>query len=52
MHLGGERALDLAGYAHYLSLGGKPHVHLYADVPLWLKRLPTKTQFVVHNRVL
>ena len=24
VHLGGESALDLAGHAHYLSLGGKP----------------------------
>lgn len=52
VHLGGESALDLAGYAHYLSLGNKPRVHLYGDVPSWLKRLPTKTQFVVHSRLL
>lgn len=52
VHLGGESALDLAGYAHYLSLGNKPRVHLYGDVPSWLKRLPVNTQFVVHSRLL
>ena len=52
VHLGGESALDLAGYAHYLSLGNKPRVHLYGDVPSWLKRLPANTQFVVHSRLL
>lgn len=52
VHLGGESALDLAGYAHYLSLGNKPRVHLYGDAPSWLKRLPAKTQFVVHSRLL
>ena len=52
VHLGGESALDLAGYAHYLSLGDKPHVHLYGDVPSWLKRLPTRTQFVIHSHLL
>ena len=50
MHLGGESALDLAGYAHYLPFEGKPSIHLYGDVPSWLKRLPTKAQFVIHNR--
>lgn len=52
VHLGGESALDLAGYAHSLSLGTKPRVHLYGDVPSWLKRLPAKMQLVVHSRLL
>ena len=52
VHLGGESALDLAGYAHYLSLGNKPRVHLYGNVPSWIKRLPGNTQFILHNRRL
>ena len=52
VHLGGESALDLAGYAHYLSLGHRRRVHLYGDVPSWLDRLPTETEFVVHGRNL
>jgi hypothetical protein len=51
-HLGGESALDLAGYAHYLSLGGRRRVHVYGDVPSWLRRLPTATELVVHRRTL
>ena len=51
-HLGGKSALDLAGYAHYLTLGGASQVHFYGDVPPWLKRLPTQTSIVVHRRTL
>ena len=52
VHLGGENALDVAGYAHYLSLGGRSRIHLYGDVPSWLKRLPIRTQVVVRRRKL
>ena len=52
VHLGGESALALAGYAHYVALGHAPHAHVYGDVPAWLRRLPTRTQFVVHRRTL
>jgi hypothetical protein len=51
-HLGGESALDLAGYAHYLSLGGPRRVHVYGDVPSWLHRMPSSTEFIVHGRTL
>ena len=49
VHLGGESALELAGYSHYLRLGGPQNVHFYGDVPAWLKRLPTNTKIVVHR---
>ncbi len=52
VHLGGESALDLAGYYHYLSFGGPPRVHFYGKVPAWLKRLPTRTKIVVHGDAL
>ena len=52
VHLGGESALDLAGYAHYLSLGGTPRVQYHGDVPSWLKRLPLRTKIVVRRRTL
>ena len=52
VHLGGESALGLAGFSHYLSLGHVSRVHAYGDVPSWLRRLPTRTQFVVHRRAL
>ena len=37
VHLGGESALNLAGYTHYLSLGGIPFIHLYGPVPSWVE---------------
>lgn len=52
VHLGGVSALDLAGFSHYLHLGGKPRIHLYGDIPTWLKRLPMDAQIVVHRRSL
>ncbi len=52
VHLGGVSALDLAGHAHYLHLGGTPRVHLYGDIPTWLKRLPMDAQIVMHRRTL
>lgn len=52
VHLGGVSALDLAGHAHYLHLGGTPRVHFYGDVPTWLKRLPSDAHMVVHRRTL
>ena len=52
VHLGGESALDMAGYAHYLSLGGRSRVQFYGEVPSWLKRLPMQTDIVVRRRTL
>ena len=52
VHLGGESALDIAGYAHFLSLGGQPRVHFYGDVPSWLRRMPMQTQVVVRQCTL
>ena len=52
VHLGGESALDMAGYAHYLSLGGRSRVQFYGEAPSWLKRLPMRTEIVVRRRTL
>ncbi len=52
VHLGGESALDMAGHAHYLSLGGRSRVQFYGEVPSWLKRLPMQTEIVVRRRTL
>ena len=49
VHLGGESALDLAGYAHYLVFGRGRRVHLYGDVPSWLTRLPMPDRMVVRR---
>ena len=50
VHLGGESALDMAGYTHYLRLGGRARVHFYGEVPSWLKRLPMQAEIVVRRR--
>lgn len=49
--IGGRTALELQGYAHYLSAAGPREVHLYGDnaPPPWLKRLTLDTTFVFHN---
>ncbi len=47
VHLGGESALDLAGYAHYLTFRRGGRIHLYGDVPSWLKRLPMPERMVL-----
>ena len=52
VHLGGESALDFAGYAHFLRLGRQPRIHFYGDVPSWLRRMPMQTQVVVRQRTL
>ena len=52
VHLGGESALDMAGYAHYLKLGERSRVQFYGEVPSWLKRLPMQTEIVVRRRTL
>ena len=52
VHLGGESALALAGFTHYLTLGPEPSAHVYGEVPTWLRRLPVGAQFVVHSRTL
>ena len=52
VHLGGESALDVAGHAHYLRLGGRARVHFYGEVPSWLKRLPMPAEVVVRRRTL
>ena len=52
VHLGGESALDVLGYAHYLRLGEKPRVWFYGEAPSWIKRLPIGTQIVMRRRTL
>lgn len=49
--VGGRTALELQGFGHYLALGGRETVHLFADAPLpgWLDRLDLPAEFIVHN---
>ena len=49
--VGGRTALELQGFAHYLSMAGAREVHLYGDEPLptWVGKLTLDTNFVFHN---
>jgi Transcriptional regulator, AbiEi antitoxin, Type IV TA system/Transcriptional regulator, AbiEi antitoxin N-terminal domain len=49
--IGGRSALELAGYAHYLSQT-PTQIHLYTDkkLPVWLFKLSLPQEFVSHNR--
>jgi hypothetical protein len=48
--VGGRTALELQGFAHYLS-GRHREVHLYGagKLPGWLLKLKLENQFVLHN---
>ncbi|MEE9356264.1 MAG: type IV toxin-antitoxin system AbiEi family antitoxin domain-containing protein [Methylococcaceae bacterium] len=50
--VGGRSALELQGYAHYLSQSQKS-VHLYSDkkLPSWVFKLDIKQIFIPHNRL-
>jgi hypothetical protein len=49
--VGGRTALELQGFAHYLSVAGPREVHLYGDAPLptWVGKLKLDTKFAFHN---
>jgi len=49
--VGGRTALDLQGYAHYLSQAPQV-VQLYSDkkLPGWMVKLPVEQKFEFHNR--
>jgi len=48
--VGGRTALELQGYAHYLSQDrSEIHLHGPAKPPSWLTTLPLKERFVYHN---
>ncbi len=48
--IGGRTALELQGYAHFLSREQR-EVHLYGQKPLpgWMKKLPLNQRFVFHK---
>jgi hypothetical protein len=47
VHVGGRTALELHGYAHYLSPTAPTQIELYSDKPLprWLNKLPLEQAF-------
>ncbi|MDG9666954.1 type IV toxin-antitoxin system AbiEi family antitoxin [Hahella sp. CR1] len=51
--VGGLTALSLSGLSQYLSLGSKPHIHLYAPgkLPAWLTRLSLPVELEGHSTI-
>lgn len=49
--VGGKTALELHGYAHFLTQSPQREVHLYGKDPLpsWLHKLPLQVRFVFHK---
>lgn len=49
--VGGRTALELFGFAHYLTPNGPREIHLYGDAPPpgWLAKLDLEASFVFHN---
>jgi hypothetical protein len=51
--VGGQSALELQGYAHYLPASPDIRtIHLYTDkkIPGWLSKFRCDAQFIIHNR--
>ncbi len=51
VHVGGISALELSGFAHYLTIDGKKQVHLFSEekLPTWLNKVSTKYEFRHHT---
>ena len=49
--VGGRTALELQGFAHYLTSSGPREIRLYGEKrpPGWLHKLPLEARFVSHN---
>jgi hypothetical protein len=49
--VGGRTALELQGFAHYLTASGPTTIHLYGQksAPGWLTKLPLKERFLFHR---
>lgn len=49
--VGGRTALELQGFAHYLSSAAHREIHLYGTgrPPGWLSKLKLDTRFIFHN---
>jgi len=52
VHIGGETALRLAGFTHFIQMSGTETVYLYGDSPSWVKRLKADYKLVLRPRKL
>ncbi len=53
-HVGGRSALELQGFAHYLSMQGMQQIHLYGvdKLPGWVSKLDAPYRFTLHKAQL
>lgn len=53
-HVGGRSALELQGFAHYLSMQGVKQVHLYGaeKLPGWVSKLESPYKLLLHKAQL
>ena len=51
-HVGGLKALELQGFAHYLPIGTENTITLYGEnnFPAWLKNLEVEDKIVLHKK--
>jgi len=51
-HIGGLKALELQGFAHYLPIGNENKITLYGtkNLPAWLKNLNIDFKLVLHKK--
>jgi hypothetical protein len=49
--VGGRTSLELQGYGHYVRMGKKGIVHIYAEgkLPSWATKLNLETEFALHQ---
>ena len=54
VHVGGRSALELQGFAHYLSMQGLKQIHLYGveKLPGWVSKLEAPYQLTLHKTQL
>lgn len=52
--VGGRTALELQGFAHYLTSGGPREIHLYGreKLPGWVSKLGLEARFILHTKSL
>ena len=53
-HVGGRSALELQGFAHYLSMQGIKQIHLYGvdKLPSWISKLEAPYRLILHKSKL
>ncbi|WP_136661494.1 type IV toxin-antitoxin system AbiEi family antitoxin domain-containing protein [Nitratireductor sp. XY-223] len=51
-HVGGQTAMALAGFEHYVRFDDAAPIYLYGKTPSWMKRLPNADRFRLRTNAL